>query len=295
MSASPPKYVSEADLAKVVAKIVQAYEMQAESVKSYNPASPEARVPRVLVAIAGRPGSGKSTVASIVADAVRTALQHHPDPLAPYRKPDILDAERRETEGDPRDTYRDIDNKDRGVARGVEVCVMPMDGYHLYRSDLQAMPNAEEAVRRRGAEWTFNPVQLGKDLAAMKQYNERGLYDDVLVPSFDHGVGDPVERDIRIPGSAGVILVEGNYVLYRGTPAWAAVNDCFDVKVYLACDRDVCIRRLATRHMKAWKITWEAAMVRAQGSDTVNGDLADTTQANADIVMYSVEVPKSNL
>lgn len=296
MSASPPQYVSEADLAKVVARIVQTYEQQAESVQSPNPAAPEARVPRVLVAIAGRPGSGKSTVAAIVADAVRKALRNHPNPMAPYRQTDLLDAERRETEGNPRDAYHSIDINDTdGGARGVEVCVMPMDGYHLSRAELKEMPNAEEAVRRRGAEWTFNPVQLSRDLAAMKRYNERGLYEDVLVPSFDHGVGDPVQRDIRIPGSAGVVVVEGNYVLYCGTPAWAAVTDAFDVKVFLACDRDVCIQRLATRHMKAWGITMEVAMVRAMGSDTVNGDLTDTTQVNADVVMHSIDVKPSKL
>ena len=290
-----PQFVRDEELQKAVAKIVQVYELQAESVKNYNPASPEARVPRVLVAIAGRPGSGKSTVATVLADAVRASLKQHPDPLAPYRSVDILDAERRETEDHPRDTYYNIAEQRQGVARGVEVCVMPMDGYHLYRKELAELPNPLEAVRRRGAEWTFNPVKLCHDLKAIKHFNDRGIFDDVLVPSFDHGVGDPVQRDIRIPGTAGVIIVEGNYLLYRGTRAWANVNDCFDVKIYLACDRNVCIQRLARRHMKAWNIPMEQAMERAQGSDTVNGDLTDTTLPNADVVLHSVEVDSSKL
>eukprot|EP00906_Rhabdomonas_costata_P028484 RCo040338 len=34
---------------------------------------------------------------------------------------------------------------------------IPMDGYHLYRAQLSALPNSEEAHQRRGAEWTFDP------------------------------------------------------------------------------------------------------------------------------------------
>ncbi|KPA77291.1 hypothetical protein ABB37_07182 [Leptomonas pyrrhocoris] len=294
MSAGHPQCVSEAELRHTVAKIVAVYELQAESVKNHNPAVPEARVPRVLVAVAGRPGSGKSTAATVLADAVRKALCRHPDPLASYRAADIHDAERAEVEGNPRDVYYNIGER-RDIARGVEVCVMPMDGYHLYRKELSEMPDPQEAVRRRGAEWTFNPVKLQRDLKAMKRFNERGLFEDVLVPSFDHGAGDPVERDIRIPGTAGVVIVEGNYLLYRGTPAWAKVANRFDVKIFLACDKEVCTKRLARRHMKAWKISMEKAMERAAGSDTVNGDLVDTTQKNADVVLHSIEVPQSKL
>ncbi|KPI84991.1 hypothetical protein ABL78_5957 [Leptomonas seymouri] len=294
MSANQPKCVSEAELHNAVEKIVEAYEHQAQSVKNRNPAVSEARVPRVLVAVAGRPGSGKSTLASVLADAVRKALRHHPDPWAPYRSADIYDAERSELEGSPRDTYLSIGERP-DVARGVEVCVMPMDGYHLYRKELAEMPDPAEAVRRRGAEWTFNPAKLARDLKAMKRFNERGLFDDVLVPSFDHGVGDPVQRDIRIPGTAGVIIVEGNYLLYRGTPEWAKVNDRIDVKIFLACDREMCIQRLAKRHMKAWNISLKKAMERAGGSDTINGDLVDTTQENADLTLHSIEMPPSKL
>lgn len=294
MSDSKAECVSAAELQKAVAKIVEVYEQQCESVKNHNPAVPEARVPRVLVAVAGRPGSGKSTAANVLADAVREALKRHPDPLAPYREADIHDAERGEHEGNPRDAYFSI-GEGRDIKRGVEVAVMPMDGYHLTRQELQELPDPAEAVRRRGAEWTFNPVQLKRDLKKLKHFNDRGIFDDVLVPSFDHGTGDPVPRDIRIPGTAGVVIVEGNYLLYRGTPAWAKVCDRFDVKIFLACDRQACIERLARRHMKAWKITKEKAMERAQGSDTVNGDLVDKTQGNADVVLHSVELPPSKL
>lgn len=280
MCAARVKLVSDEDLAQAVNRIVSAYERQRQSLLHPNPMMREPQVPRVVVAVAGRPGGGKSTIANVLAAAVREALSGYADPMAPFRTLDINDAARDSEEGSGRGG---------NPAGGVEVCVMPMDGYHYYREELHAMPNAKEAVRRRGAEWTFNARKLHRDLTALRTPNERGLYDDVLVPSFDHGVGDPVERDVRIPGSAGVIIVEGNYVLYRGTPEWAAVNDAFDVKLFLHCDRDVCTERLCQRHMKAWGISRKEAMVRASGSDTVNGDLVDKTAVNADVVMRSID------
>ena len=39
------------------------------------------------------------------------------------------------------------------------------------------------------------------------------LTDEVRVPSFDHGVGDPVEDDIAVRPRHRVALVEGNYLL----------------------------------------------------------------------------------
>ncbi len=36
---------------------------------------------------------------------------------------------------------------------------------------------------------------------------------EALVPSFDHGVGDPVEDDIRVTPSHRIVLSEGNYLL----------------------------------------------------------------------------------
>lgn len=36
---------------------------------------------------------------------------------------------------------------------------------------------------------------------------------EVRVPSFDHGVGDPVEGDIAVSPSHQFVVVEGNYLL----------------------------------------------------------------------------------
>ena len=77
----------------------------------------QARSPRrLLVGMAGVPGSGKSTVSHAL-------CQHLNATSSPV------------------------------MARAV---VVGMDGYHLTRAQLDSMPDPAEAHRRRGAPWTFD-------------------------------------------------------------------------------------------------------------------------------------------
>ncbi|ESL06164.1 hypothetical protein TRSC58_06166 [Trypanosoma rangeli SC58] len=218
---------------------------------------------RLLVGIAGRPGSGKTTVAEVLAKEVRAMLRTLSD--------------------DPRDHAEKA------------VVTMPMDGYHYYRKELRAMPNGPEAVERRGAEWTFDPRKLCKDLQAIRlpavtaETTGIPLYNEVRVPTFDHSVGDPKEEDICIGCDTAIVIAEGNYLLYRGTPTWAEVNRCFDIGVFLDCSAEQATWRICRRHMVSFKLDQESAMLRATGSDATNGELVDTTRKNADIVLHSIE------
>jgi pantothenate kinase len=40
--------------------------------------------------------------------------------------------------------------------KGISTVVIPMDGYHFYKHELDSMPDAQEMHARRGAPWTFN-------------------------------------------------------------------------------------------------------------------------------------------
>ncbi|KIX95096.1 uncharacterized protein Z520_09012 [Fonsecaea multimorphosa CBS 102226] len=40
----------------------------------------------------------------------------------------------------------------------------------------------------------------------------------IRLPSFDHAIQDPVDDDIYVPSSARVIIVEGNYLLFDESP-----------------------------------------------------------------------------
>lgn len=163
----------------------------------------------------------------------------------------------------------------------INVMVMSMDGYHLYREELSRLPNSEYAFSRRGAHWTFNPEKLYNDLIRIKNGEE------VRVPSFDHSLKDPKENDILIPADAQVILVEGNYLFYTEDVVWKKVSEMFKYKIFIECDPAECTERLTIRHMMAWDISRDEAMLRAKGSDFKNGNLIDTTKVGADVLCHS--------
>ena len=76
---------------------------------------------RFIVAIAGIPGSGKTTTASRVVELLNTEFS----PLS------------------------------SSIPRAA---LLSMDGFHLPRATLDQLPNREEAYIRRGAPWTFDAV-----------------------------------------------------------------------------------------------------------------------------------------
>lgn len=83
---------------------------------------------RVLVALAGVPGAGKTTVAGRIAAAFNAAVPP-------------------------------------GAGRMV---ALGMDGFHLPKAALRRLPDPEAAFARRGAPWTFDPRAMAERLAAMR-------------------------------------------------------------------------------------------------------------------------------
>ena len=106
-------------------------------------------------------------------------------------------------------------------------------GFHYYRAELDAgvAGDPAQAHARRGAHWTFDAPAFvacvrslraaGDGVAASKiarngdggEPHDAAEEDAVAVPSFAHGVGNPVPDDIRVAARHRVLLVEGNYLL----------------------------------------------------------------------------------
>ncbi|KAJ3065881.1 hypothetical protein HDU98_010771 [Podochytrium sp. JEL0797] len=175
--------------------------------------------PRVLVAIAGIPGSGKTTLAGHVAAALS--------------------------------------------ARGQSVVVLPMDGFHFTRAQLDAMEDPVEAHRNRGAPFTFDALSLVQFVHSLHtQTTPR------TAPSFNHALHDPTPNDILIPPSTRFVILEGIYMHLSLAP-WNEMQ--FDVRWFVCCAEDVAMERLARRHFEAGvEKTIEEARGRARGSDAAN-------------------------
>nr|XP_007162491.1 hypothetical protein PHAVU_001G156700g [Phaseolus vulgaris]ESW34485.1 hypothetical protein PHAVU_001G156700g [Phaseolus vulgaris] len=233
---------------------------------------------KLLVGLAGPPGAGKSTVAHEVARRINKLwLEKASSFDSKVQPPDVA-------------------------------IVVPMDGFHLYRSELDAMENPEEAHARRGAPWTFNPLRL---LTCLKNLKIDG---SVSVPSFDHGVGDPVEDDIFVNLQHKVVIVEGNYLLLEDG-VWKEISSLFDEKwQVLILPRHICLRilpvdlyrfetcmfrfidididkamqRVLKRHISTGKPP-DIAKQRIENNDRLNAELIMKSKKNADIVIKSVD------
>lgn len=116
---------------------------------------------RILIALAGPPGSGKTTSAHAIA-ARLNAL--HP-------------------------------------ARAGHAVVASMDGFHYPRSYLDTLPNREEAYIRRGAPWTFDAEKIVKFIASCRHDEAvitAPTFDHALKDPVDGGLAIPPETRVVI-------------------------------------------------------------------------------------------------
>ena len=88
------------------------------------------------------------------------------------------------------------------------VIVLPMDGFHLYRSELDEFAEPERAHYFRGATWTFDPRLLHQKLQEIRAGKPQGF------PAFLHSVGDPQADAFHFdPAKHRVVILEGIYAM----------------------------------------------------------------------------------
>jgi pantothenate kinase len=157
--------------------------------------------------------------------------------------------------------------------------VIPMDGYHYYRSELDKMKDAQKAHSRRGAPFTFNSTKFVNDLIKARATGAGSF------PGFDHSVGDPVENEITLSRSHKIVLVEGNYLLLDSDP-WRQLREkVFDETWYLDVPLQECIQRLCNRHVEVG-LSEEQAKHQVASNDAINAELiSSVSPKNADKII----------
>ena len=165
---------------------------------------------------------------------------------------------------------------------------VPMDGYHLSRAQLSAMPDPTHAHARRGAEFTFDgPSFLALVKAVRSQTpNSPTLY----APSFDHAIKDPKENDIPILASTKIIVFEGNYLSLDKEP-WKEAAGLMDEVWFVDVDFEVARRRLVERHVSTGVAPTEGeAEKRVKENDLLNGEeIVKRRIRNVDEIIVSRE------
>ena len=169
---------------------------------------------------------------------------------------------------------------------------VPMDGYHLSRAQLSAMPDPELAHARRGAAFTFDGDaflalvrQVREPLAAVAATEEIPLA--VYAPSFDHAVKDPVADDIAIAPTTRVLFFEGNYLSLDRSP-WKDAAQLMDELWFVDVKIDVARERLVKRHVQAGiAADVTEARKRVEENDLVNGREILEKRLPVDEVLFS--------
>jgi pantothenate kinase len=198
---------------------------------------------RIIIGLVGLPGSGKSTIAANLVDAVN---------------------ERKNTTNTTK-------------ARTTKTAVaLSMDGFHLTKAALAQFADPAAALARRGSPWTFDPAGLASKLQQLRNNPENST----TWPDFQHGVGDPVADAIVVEPSVKLIIVEGLYLLHRehGWNLTGLLDECW----YLDTPMDVAMERLVKRHMASWGFSREQALERLAMNDRLNADIVLQSRSRAD-------------
>eukprot|EP01103_Thecamoeba_quadrilineata_P001593 TRINITY_DN1143_c0_g1_i1.p1 TRINITY_DN1143_c0_g1~~TRINITY_DN1143_c0_g1_i1.p1 ORF type:complete len:166 (+),score=29.23 TRINITY_DN1143_c0_g1_i1:214-711(+) len=138
-----------------------------------------------------------------------------------------------------------------------------MDGFHYYKHELEKFKDPQEAFKRRGVHWTFNSKAFSKLLKELKHDHQ------VSAPSFDHKIGDPIEKDIHVTENTKIIIVEGNYLSFDNEE-WMQVSKEFDERWFLECPIEIAMARLEKRHMEAFGFSSAEARNRVDTNDRLN-------------------------
>ncbi|RAK96767.1 phosphoribulokinase/uridine kinase family protein [Aspergillus ibericus CBS 121593] len=209
---------------------------------------------RLLVAIAGIPGSGKTTTASAVAQHLRS--EFHPNQTALVSMDGFHLS---------RATLDSLPNREEAYIR-------------------RGAPWTFDAARFVAF------VQQLRQWADATPLSSEGTSDPAVIyaPSFDHEAKDPVENGIAITSEASIIILEGNYLLLN-EEHWRDVSQLVDYRIFVDADVQEARERVARRHVVAGiEKTLEDGFRRVDSNDYLNALHIQEKLITPDLVIKSV-------
>jgi pantothenate kinase len=127
------------------------------------------------------------------------------------------------------------------AAYGLDVQVVPMDGFHLANSELERLGRRG----RKGAADTFDAAGYVNLLDRIKA--QRPGDDLIYAPEFRRALEEGIAGAIAVPGSTPLIVTEGNYLLLDEAP-WNRVREVVDEVWYVDVPDQLRRARLVARH-----------------------------------------------
>ena len=134
-------------------------------------------------------------------------------------------------------------------AAGVEATHVPMDGFHL--ADVALVERG--LLASKGAIGTFD----GHGYVALLRRIRDELDHDVLAPTFERDLEQPLAGAITVPPATTLVVTEGNYLLDADAP-WPAARALMHEVWFVDLDDGRRRSRLVDRHVKHGKARDEA-------------------------------------
>lgn len=187
---------------------------------------------RLLVGVSGIPASGKSCLARIVVEKCNRMLTG--------------------------------DTKEPNCSPAVAILI-GLDGWHLTRAQLDAMPDPKLAHDHRGAHWTFDANGFASFVEAIRKPLSIG--GSVKAPTFDHAKKDPEFDAVEVLPHHTIVVIEGLYT-FLSIGTWKAAGEALDERWFIDLGVEEAKRRLVARHVHTGVAkNMEEAIWRAEKND----------------------------
>ena len=179
----------------------------------------------------------------------------------------LLDESRRQSDSDSERTSAVPSSTSVKSAKAV---LVGLDGWHLTRAQLDAMPDPKLAHDRRGSYWTFDAHGYVSFIRKLREplFPGTTTTTTITAPSFDHAVKDPCPHAVTILPEHRIVVIEGLYTSLS-IPPWVEAGKLLDERWLVELDPTVASDRLVKRHVTSGVAKdLEEALWRAAENDT---------------------------